>query len=189
VGLAVCASCAIPGLIDSTKYGGEMLFDGALSGDGDVPVDAVERYFKHGDEQILILAIDVGEDPIKRARWLRALWNLFCGGWCESGIDGVRPTERPGLLLIKPEVEGFHALQFSIKRDDKWHAVIAGFVAAAKVICDNNLVGEGEQDTLRWCANELSDLDRRRKWMPHGLFSLQVEKFMRDHALLREEGN
>src|ERR1700691_4580645 len=108
VGLAVCASCAIPGLIDSTRYGGELLFDGALSGDGEVPVDAVERYFKHGHEQTLVLAIDVGEDPIKRTLWLRALWNLFCGGWCETGIDGARPTERPGLLLIKPEVEGFH---------------------------------------------------------------------------------
>ncbi len=181
VGMAVSASVAMPGIIDSAKFAGELLYDGALSGDGEVPIDVVTRHFQQ--EDALIIAIDLGEDPIKRAPWLRALWTLFCGGRCEAGIDAVHPEERDGLILIKPEIEGFHALQFSLNRDQKWHAVISGFTAAAKKLCDNNLVDIEAQIRLQSLSAKLNELDRTRRRYRKGEFSRAVELVLREQGL------
>ncbi|HEY9774712.1 MAG TPA: patatin-like phospholipase family protein [Planktothrix sp.] len=147
VGRAVCASCAIPGILDGVPYADEILFDGALSGDGEVPVGVVARHFQA--YTATIVAVDVGEEPLKQARWLRFLWNVFCGGKCDTSFDGVHPEERDGLIIIKPELKGFHALEFELKRETKWAAVVSGFLATAKSIDKHALVAPSDALKLR----------------------------------------
>lgn len=183
MGLAVCASCSIPGVIDSVKYRGEQLFDGALSGDGEVPVDVVQRHF--GGTNHKTIALDIGPDPIKKRQWLRLLWNIFCGGTCETSIDAVHPQEREDLIIVRPQVVGFHALQFKLQAHEKWHAIIAGFVATAIALVDNNLVDERTAITLNGFAQQLSELDKQRR--DKRLFIKRVEDFLRDNNLYAME--
>lgn len=128
VGTAVVASCAIPGLIDLVHYRGEYLFDGALGFDGACPVQPVTRHFNH--PQDTIVAIDVGEDSIKEARWFKLWWHVACGRGDVCGpMAGEHPDESEGRIVITPRVNGFHGLKFSLSRAEKWQAIIAGFNA------------------------------------------------------------
>jgi predicted acylesterase/phospholipase RssA len=180
VGLAVCASCAMPGIMDSVKWSGELLFDGALSGDGEVPIDVIARHFK--DDKTQVLAFDIGPEPMKQRPWLRFLWNVFCGGWCESSIDGVHPTEREGLKIVTPVITGFHTLEFSLSPDQKWHAIIAGCVAMAKGVVELGLVEGDAKEKLERIAVTLADMDRNRP-KKKGEFSRKVETFLNSHGL------
>jgi len=182
VGLAVTASCGIPGILDSTKYRGELLFDGALSGDGDVPVDVIPRHFGQ-QEDSLTIAMDTGEDPIKKQRWLRALWHLFSGSWNEPPIDGIHPKPRPGLLLLTPNVTGFHPLQWKIKRDLKWKAIVSGFVATANAICDHNLASNDEQSGLR---RFVAAFERLAPQVGDS-YCESIEQFLRSEGLLEAD--
>lgn len=126
VGTAICATCAVPGIIDAVPFGDQYLWDGALSDDGACPVDMAKRHF--GATSATIIAFDVGEEEIKKSWLLRFIWNLACGGRCKS-IDARHPDASDGVVLIEPKIVGFHALKFRLGRDLKWGAVIAGFVA------------------------------------------------------------
>ncbi len=126
-GDAVRASIAIPGFIDAYNLNGEDLFDGALTSDGECPVEVVNRHFKEDFSKAV--AFDVGEEQIKNWWVLRTLWKIFCNGKCDS-FDGKRPDEKLGAIVIRPEINGFHALKFKLDINDKWRAILAGFTAA-----------------------------------------------------------
>lgn len=179
VGTAVHGSCAIPGILDSLCFGGEYLFDGALSGDGDVPVNVVWRHFPTSDNA-RVLAIDVGEDPVKQWRPLRFLWKVFCYGQC-GPIDGVRPTPRPGLIVVSPRLTGFHSLQFTLPKETKWKAILAGFQATAQAIEANSLVNETATDRLRYFSAAFKQLQEQE--LPAEQFVRQVEDFLSRHDL------
>lgn len=128
VGTAVVASCAIPGLIDLVHYRGEYLFDGAMGFDGSCPVKPVTRHFNH--PQSTVIAVDVGEDSIKEARWFKFWWHVACGrGDVCAPMMGEHPDESEGRIVVNPQVKGFHGLKFSLARHEKWQAIITGFNA------------------------------------------------------------
>jgi predicted acylesterase/phospholipase RssA len=180
VGLAVAASCGIPGILDSTRYRGELLFDGALSGDGDVPVDVVTRHFAQ-HEDTLTLAMDVGEDPMKKKRWLRLLWHLFSGSWSQPPIDGVHPEPRSGLILVTPDITGFHPLQFKLTRETKWKALATGFIATAVAMCSYNLVGAKAQSNLR---RFIAEFELLADTCAEENYCRNIEQFLRNENLL-----
>ncbi len=151
VGMAVCASCAIPGILDAVEYRGEFLYDGALSGDGQCPVEPAQRHFGARPDQIV--AIDVGEDEIKKSRLLRLLWALSCGGRCDN-IDGDHPDESKGTIVVKPIVTGFHALAFTLARHHKWRAILSGYRAFVARLEEAGLLDEKEHQA----TFELSEL-------------------------------
>lgn len=180
VGLAVCATCAVPGIIDAVPYGGEHLFDGALSDDGQCPVEVVKRHF--GAPLSSVIAFDVGEEDIKQSRWLRLLWNIFCGGSC-GNIEGKHPEEKDGLVLIKPRVTGFHAFQFSLARDLKWRAVIAGFVATVRRLEASGIPAKAEMDSALALAAEFEEAERSAEGKARGVLSAAVEKLLSARGL------
>lgn len=146
-----------------------------------MPVEVVARHFRDTDGLLdLILAVDIGPEPIKKARWLRFLWHVFCGGTCETDIDAVHPQEREGLVLVRPQIDGFHALQFKLSRHQKWHAITAGFIAASKAITNNELVVQDAANRLNAMAIELSRLNMQRH--NRKAFTSQVEAYLRDNG-------
>ena len=149
VGLAISASCAVPGLIDLVPYNGEWLFDGALGNDGVCPTYPVTRHY--GYPQSTVVAFDVGEDAIKSARWFRLWWQLSCG----SGDDtcgpfaGTHPDEKQGRIVINPPpIRGYHALKFNLNRNQKWIAIITGFLATVDRLLKAGLIERQAQATL-----------------------------------------
>lgn len=173
VGLAVCATCAIPGILDAAEFQGEHLFDGALSGDGVCPVDVAIRHF--GASRHNCIAVDVGEEPITKARWLRLLWNIFCGGKCVV-VDTPHPTEEGGLILVKPEITGFHGLKFELSRDLKWRAMLTGFHACAKKLLESGLVTSENECRLRHFMDHIDNL--MEACFRPGELSRRIEAFL-----------
>jgi hypothetical protein len=178
VGLAVCATCAVPGIIDAVPFGGEHLFDGALSLDGQCPVEVVPRHFGHSLSQVI--AFDVEEDDIKNSRWLRFLWNIFCGGDC-GNFDGKHPVEKDGLIVINPEISGFHALQFNLSRDVKWRAVLDGFKATVSRLATSGLVEADKLASAIELARKLEEIERSAK--KRGSLAAGIELILRSQGL------
>jgi predicted acylesterase/phospholipase RssA len=149
VGLAMAASCAVPGIIDLVPYNDEWLFDGALGSDGVCPVTPVTRHF--GQSQSSVIAFDVGEDAIKSARWFRLWWQLSCGRGDDTcgPFDGSHPDESQGRIVITPPpIRGYHGLKFNLNRNQKWIAIITGFLATVDRLAKANMVSEQEQIKL-----------------------------------------
>jgi predicted acylesterase/phospholipase RssA len=149
VGLAIAASCAVPGLIDLVPYHGEWLFDGALGVDGVCPTQPVTRHY--GAPQSSVVAFDVGEDAIKATRWFRLWWQLSCGKGDDTcgPFAGVHPDEKQGRIVINPPpIRGYHALKFNLNRNQKWVAIITGFMATVDRLAKATLINDDEQPKL-----------------------------------------
>jgi predicted acylesterase/phospholipase RssA len=128
LGLAVRASCSIPGIISAVPFKGRFLFDGALSRDGGCPVDIPARHY--GATHPTTIACDVGDDTNKSSKRLLKLWKLLCGGNCLPEWEDKELTEKFGMVVIKPAPTSFRSLQFSLTRDQKWLAVMDSYIAS-----------------------------------------------------------
>lgn len=130
LGLAVRASCAVPGIIEAVQYKGIYLFDGALSWAGQCPVGAVVRHYKVDPSDVV--ACDVGDRQGGMSDVAGRLWRVICGDNCVWPEDEQEPEfwEAQGTTIVKPAVNQFASLQFSLSADQKWDAVRNGYVAA-----------------------------------------------------------
>jgi hypothetical protein len=134
VGLAVRASCAVPGIIDGVTYRDICLLDGGLAAEGRCPVGVVKRQLggRHGH----IVAVDVGEGATEDARrqpfLIRLLRRIVCGPCCDPDDD--KPVDTDGVILVRPDVTGVQSLEFKLSRDQKWQALMTGFSAAVAAI-------------------------------------------------------
>lgn len=136
VGTAIQASCAVPGLVDAVFHRGEKLVDGAFTEAGDVPVDVVWRHFPSVREK-LVLAVDVGDDPLKKNIWLRVAFSLFGADY--GALSRQRSLARRGLAFIDPRTEEFHSLNLRLSRATRWRAILTGFTATAEAIQAHSL--------------------------------------------------
>lgn len=127
LGIAVRATCAVPGIIDAVPWDGRYLFDGALSWDGQCPIDLVARHF--GATHNEIIGCDVGEEPSRWEPLVKRFWALACGGHC---ISPAKPADfkGTGVLMMQPAVESVRSLQFTLTVEQKWLAVQSGFCEA-----------------------------------------------------------
>jgi hypothetical protein len=129
LGLAVRASCAVPGIISAVPYKGRWLFDGALSQDGSCPVQIPQRHY--GATHPGIIACSVGDDS-KTSRKAMKLWKWLCGGNCLPPNEDPELTDEHGMIVIEPELTQFRSLQFTLSRDQKWMAVMAAYIATVE---------------------------------------------------------
>lgn len=129
VGLAIRATCAVPGVISAISYNGLHLLDGALADEGRCPVGVVKEQLggAHGS----IVAIDVGEgtqEALSREHWFfKALRRLVCGPCCDP--DPNDPVDSDGVLVITPDASAVQSLEFKLSPDQKWQALMSGFIA------------------------------------------------------------
>lgn len=178
VGTAVHASCAVPGLVHAVFHLGEKLVDGAFTDDGDVPVDVVWRHFS-GDNDRLVLAVDVGDDPIKKNILLRAAWSTF--GAQSLAMLRQRPAARPGLAFIDPRTEGFHSLNLSLSSATRWRAILTGFMSTAETLQAHRLASpDGSRKLIEFCR----EFSRIQGSSRNSITLVQtVEQFLRNRGL------
>jgi hypothetical protein len=137
LGTAVNATCAVPGFIDAVRFNGDLLHDGALSHYGECPAAVPVRYFGAQPQQVL--AFDIEPEQLKKQGWLQLAWKAACMGQC-APFDANHVRAADGYLVIRPNITGFHGLQFSLSRDLKWQAICTGFDTTAATLLANNLV-------------------------------------------------
>ncbi|MBY0359876.1 MAG: patatin-like phospholipase family protein [Candidatus Obscuribacterales bacterium] len=143
LGLAIRASCAVPGIIEPAQYNGVYLFDGALSNDGQCPIGVVVNHFKSQANEVV--ACDVGDREAGYwSRFVNNFWRVFCGNHCVWPKDEKTPTlwQAEGSMVITPAVNQFPSLQFTLTAEQKWGAVIAGYVAALTELKTAGLLDE-----------------------------------------------
>ena len=128
LGLAVAASCAVPGIIEPKVWNDIYLFDGALSWDGQCPIGVVVRDL--GVKPNQIVACDVSDrEGGGMSEFVNDFWRLFCGKNCVWPADERDPTiwAAQGSMVVTPKVNKFGSLQFTLSADQKWDAVMTGF--------------------------------------------------------------
>ncbi len=127
LGAAVRASCAVPGIIDAVKIDGIWLHDGALGPEGRCPVGVPVRIY--GAKRSQTVAMDVGDDTSKQSQRILKIWRILCGNECVPP-DQPNLTEEGGLIVVTPTITNFRSLQFTLTGDQKWQAVMSGYMGA-----------------------------------------------------------
>lgn len=158
LGLAIRASCAVPGIIDAPYFLGKYLFDGALSWDGACPSGVLIRNFGATPESIVACDVsDPAENKTFWNRWKLWFWRMLCGKRCVVPV--VRPTlgtER--VLTIRPPQATFGALQFKLTEEQKWEAVHQGFVAAVRELEQAGLLTGAKLEDAHYLAADVERL-------------------------------
>ena len=129
LGVAVRGSCAVPGIISAVEFKNRFLFDGALGPEGRAPVTVPSRLYSAKPKDIIVC--DVGDDTGNTSQRVTKLWKFICGPECVPEIEEPDfSKDNTGLIVVTPKITGFRSLQFTLTRDQKWQAVMAGFVDA-----------------------------------------------------------
>lgn len=147
VGLAIRATCAIPGLLEPVKYKGLVLFDGSLSPFGGCPVAFVRRHFL-AESDLVVKCRSVGKGG-KRDRFLVNLGRrLLCH---ESRKVEVEALEAD--INIEPVMPELHTFRFRLSPELKLRGLLAGFNAAVGELSRHSLHFEGRLEALAQCLN------------------------------------
>lgn len=151
LGLAIRASCAVPGIMEAIEFYGHHLFDGALSDWGDCPTGIARRHFQAPANKIVACDSSGGMTHQRRA-WF-VLGRLISGRFSPR----LHAESRADEIFIVPRVEHLaDALQFSLSREQKEAAVLAGFSATVDRLARSGLlVG----DILAKCRNACRSYD------------------------------
>lgn len=181
LGDAVRASCAVPGIISAIPYRGRYLFDGALSPDGRCPVEIPARYY--GAEHPTTIAVDVGDDNNKASKRAFKAWKLLCGKNCIPDYEDKDLTSEHGMVVILPVMDHFRSLQFTLTRDQKWVAAMAGFVDAVSALKQAKLVAPDKLAEIDSIVERYNEIVKVTKNAEDGLLSLLVEELLAKHDL------
>ncbi len=148
LGLAIRASCTIPGIISAVQFGDRYLFDGALTRDGICPVGVKIRHF--GFIPGNTIACCVGEEFMNGiAGYLRRLWRSLFGG---DSTPEWGP-ETGGVIEVHPHFNHINALSFKLSEDDKWLAVVLSFRETVIHLADQGvLTGEARKKAFAMLA-------------------------------------
>jgi predicted acylesterase/phospholipase RssA len=160
VGLAVRATCAVPGIIDPVEYKGLTLFDGALSWDGQCPVGLVKRHF--GAHPETIIGCDVGDQETLYSRFSEWFWALFCGGDCVGKMINTHAFGQQGVVMIHPKVDRFRSLQFALEIEQKWSGVMSGLNQGVAQLSEAGLFPSPEELTVAQAI--ATDLERLKEY-------------------------
>lgn len=118
VGLALRATCAVPGVIGHVDYMGMSLYDGMLSWDGHCPIGVLNRHF--GAEAGDIVACDVSPEKAGFS-----LSNTFLDYWTHP--DGqarkvkalMDDWEAKGVSIVKAPITEFGTLHMRLPADKR----------------------------------------------------------------------
>ncbi len=171
----------MPGIISAVPYKGRFLFDGALTREGRCPIALPIEHF--GALAETIIAVDAGDDDSKWSQRLTRLWGILCGGNCVPHVEEKVLTEDDVAVLVKPDLGFFRSLQFTLTRDQKWRAVMAGYVATVKQLKKAKVL-EGEQlEKMMIIVSAFQRIESMCKFSEEGVLTRLTEQLMREHKL------
>lgn len=156
LGLAIRASCAVPGILEAIEFAGRHLFDGALSDYGDCPTGIVRQHFQAPASKIV--ACDVSGGMTRQRRAWFALGRLISGRISQR----LQIQSRVDEIFIAPRVDHLgDSLEFRLTREQKEAAVLAGFTAAAERLAKSGLLTGDRLTQCREASRSYSDLHRQ----------------------------
>lgn len=192
LGIAVRGSCAVPGIIDAVpvQIGKDnfWLHDGVLSPEGRTPVSVPERFFGARPDQIIVC--DVGEgDGSRHTKKTTSMifWRWFCGKLCIPEFYPEPLDEKDGYIICEPTVTNFKSLQFTLTRDQKWQAVMSGYMGAVIALEKAKLLtGDALVAAKQICAKFeviVTDCEARKKTIKAGELTARTEELLKSFGL------
>lgn len=137
VGLAMRATCAVPGIIEAVEYEQRFLFDGALSHYGDCPTDLVVRHF--GAEVDNIVAVDLMRHRTRVNSVVETVGRALSGTLRER--KDAKSSRQAG-LTISTAIDNFNSLDFSISVERKQQAILIAFQTTCQELVTADLLSE-----------------------------------------------
>jgi predicted acylesterase/phospholipase RssA len=180
MGIAIRATCAVPGIISAVPYKGRFLFDGALSPDGSCPVGIPMRFY--GATHPSTIACEVGDDGGQTAKHVLKIWQILCGKNCIPHFDTKDLTEEHGMIVVKPDMKHFRSLQFNLSRDQKWLAVMTAYVATVASLKKAGLIPEDKLAQMEQICANWHEIEAVGKYAD-GLITLLVEDLLAKNGL------
>lgn len=156
IGVAIRATCAVPGLITPPILDGRPLYDGMLSHYGRCPVRLPSELIKADPRAVL--AVDSGEEPGLLNRLSYLFWGVAFNGprWLKQNW---RETTNAGeASVISPVLGPLPSLRFSLPAIVKWSALCAGLVSGLEFLQVNNLLSKENQLLARQATSRLSEI-------------------------------
>lgn len=162
IGLAVRASCAVPGVLECVHYLGRNLFDGAISRHGGCPVQLVERHFGTHKDNIVALEL---EGHIVNHHWFDPIGEFYARFVSRSFRHRVnrhgRETSGSGAgVYIRPTINSFTSLEFSLTREQKETAVLEAFRSTVHSLAIKGLVSGSRLEQLFAACQSFEELER-----------------------------
>jgi predicted acylesterase/phospholipase RssA len=179
--IAVRATCAVPGIISAVPWKGRFLFDGALSPEGRCPVNMPKRYFGAKDDEIV--AFDVGDDGNKTSSFVLKAWSILCGNECVPDFQEVELTNEHGMVVIEPVMTQFRSLKFTLSRDEKWQAVMAGYIESVKQLANHGLLRGDKLAEAQKVVETYETIDSVCKYAEEGVLSRLTEELLSKYGL------
>lgn len=154
VGLAIRATCTIPGIISAVKFGDHYLYDGAHSKDGLCPVGIPIRYFGAPANKTIACCLgdefSTGVIGVARRFW-RWVWSV--------PADPDWGPETRGVISVRPKITHIHALKFTLSQDQKWLAVLLGFRATVYRLHREGLLKGERLEKVNALLREIGNFD------------------------------
>ncbi|MBX9942174.1 MAG: patatin-like phospholipase family protein [Candidatus Obscuribacterales bacterium] len=142
VGLAIRATCAIPGLLESVQFKGLSLFDGSLSAYGGCPVGFVRKHFD-ADEDLVVRCRSIGKGAGRDRFLVKLGQRLLCQGSRRVAVENEEAE-----VNIEPVMPDLHTFRFKLTVEQKRQGLLAGFNAAVGALMSNKSYFEGRLDSL-----------------------------------------
>lgn len=134
--IAIRATCAIPGVLESVDFMGRELYDGALGPYGKCPAGMVRKHFSVRNCDIV--ACDLDHHQSRRNRVITRVGKIIAGN---SKPTASRQTGNVG-LIIRPTVTSMGSLEFVLSAHQKEQAILAGFAAALRSLAFARKINE-----------------------------------------------
>lgn len=192
LGASVRGSCAVPGIIDAVPVviaGKEYwLHDGALSPEGRTPTSVPEKFFGARPDQIIVCDVgDGGNDPHgdRKAKRATKFWRIVCGKLCVPEYDPEPLDPAKGYVIVEPTITNFGSLQFTLTRDQKWQAVMSGFMGGVEPFARAGLLSGARLDLARKIASEFNELvaECEATKAKAGEISTRTEEMLKRHGV------
>lgn len=162
VSTAIRATCAVPGIIDGVEWNGELLLDGALTGES-CPTRIAKDYLDAASGGII--ACDVGEEDATAASrehlFFRVLRRLLCGECCDP--VPFEPTHSDGVVLIQPPPAAIATLDLKLSADQKWRVIMSGFVSAVSKLTEKGLLAGNALVSAQQISITYENIERTAK--------------------------
>ena len=171
---AVRATSAIPGVLASMEVFGRRMYDGALGKFGKCPSDMVSKHFGFPPERV-IASLPVGAMTTTNKRLYQLAKRL--SGNAETATEKI--VEHAG-IVVRPEVNSFHSLRFSLRPAQREEAILQGYRAALEAFARNSLIRGEALSQARLAGQSISALEE--------FFAPKTPFFFKPSPLLRLTG-
>ncbi len=149
VGLAIRATCAIPGLLESVWYRGRLLFDGSLSPFGGCPVAWVRKHFM-AEDQTVVRCSSVGKSRVRESMLVDLGRRLLCR---DANKVEVAPKDGLADINILSAMPDLNTFRFKLTVEQKRAGLLAGFNAAVAELSRHMAHFDGSLSEISHCLD------------------------------------